>query len=54
MAKPKKKPVRTQAAENSRRGAAAMAHATRGMARILTPNRKKHDRKEERSLTDGW
>lgn len=44
MTKPKKKPVRTQAAEISRRGAAAMAHATRGMSRTVE-SKKLYDRR---------
>lgn len=44
MAKTKQS-KRPQQAEISRRGAAAMANATRGMARVLTPNKRAYDRK---------
>lgn len=36
--------------EFSRRGAAAAAHATAGMARILSPNKKAYDRKRDKRV----
>ena len=46
-----KKTARPKQAEISRRGAAAMANATRGMSRCLTPNKRAYDRKQGKGVS---
>lgn len=48
----KKKVKRPTQLEMSRRGAAAMAHTTAGMSRILTPNGRAYDRRKGKAVED--
>jgi hypothetical protein len=44
------KQMKHKQAELTRRGAAAMAHQTAGMSRILTPNKKTYNRKRGKAV----
>ncbi len=46
----KKKDKRPVQVEMSRRGAAAMAHQTAGMARCLSPNKRAYDRRKGKAV----
>jgi hypothetical protein len=39
-------------AELSKRGAAAMANATQGRSKVLSPNKKKYDRKKGKEVSN--